>query len=54
MTEERTKVEEREEVEDREEGAELEPVLRPPPTPPFFDHPLRVLCTFCFAGNREL
>jgi len=41
-----------------EEGAEPEPLYRPPPTPPpwsrhFSNHPLRVLCTFCFAGNRE-
>jgi len=39
-----------------EEGAE--PVFRPPPTPPpwsihFSSHPRRVLCTFCFAGDRD-
>jgi hypothetical protein len=54
MTEERTEEEEAE----GGEGAEPEPVYRPPPTPPpwsrhFSSHPMRVLCTFCFAGNRE-
>jgi hypothetical protein len=44
-----------------EEGVEkrVEPALRPPPTPPpwskyFSCHYRRVLCTFCFAGNREI
>jgi hypothetical protein len=44
-----------------EDGVEkrVEPVLRPPPTPPpwskyFLCHYRRVLCTFCFAGNREI
>ena len=46
------------EEEERAEGVGPEPVYRPPPTPPpwsrhFSNHPLRVLCTFCFAGNRE-
>jgi hypothetical protein len=54
MTEERTEEEEAK----GGEGAEPEPVFRPPPTPPpwsrhFSSHPMRVLCTFCFAGNRE-
>jgi hypothetical protein len=40
-----------------EEGTE--PVYRPPPTPPpwskhFSCHFRRVLCTVCFAGNREI
>jgi hypothetical protein len=40
-----------------EEGAE--PVFRLPPTPPpwskhFSSHHRRVLCTVCFAGNREI
>jgi hypothetical protein len=53
-------MEERTEEEEAEggEGAEPEAVYRPPPTPPpwsrhFSSHPMRVLCTFCFAGNRE-
>ena len=42
--------------EEHEEAAQ--PVYRPPPTPPpwsrhFPSHPARVLCTYCFAGNRE-
>jgi hypothetical protein len=44
-----------------EEGVKkrVEPALRPPPTPPpwskyFSCHYRRVLCTFCFAGNREI
>ena len=36
-----------------------EPVYKLPPTPPpwsshFSDHYMRVLCTFCFSGNRDL
>ena len=50
------KEKEPEERVETEEGAE--PVFRPPPTPPpwsihFSSHHKRVLCTFCFAGNRE-
>jgi hypothetical protein len=42
--------------EEHEEAAE--PVYRPPPTPPpwsrhFSSDPACVLCTYCFAGNRE-
>ena len=41
---------------DTEERAQ--PAFRPPPTPPpwskhFSSHHMRVLCTSCFAGNRE-
>jgi hypothetical protein len=37
----------------------VEPVYKLPPTPPpwsshFSDHYMRVLCTFCFSGNRDL
>jgi hypothetical protein len=46
--------------EEHEEAAEpvYRPVYRPTPTPPpwsrhFSSHPARVLCTYCFAGNRE-
>jgi hypothetical protein len=36
-----------------------QPAFRPPPTPPpwskhFSSHHMRVLCTSCFAGNREI
>jgi hypothetical protein len=36
-----------------------QPTFRPPPTPPpwskhFSTHQMRVLCTSCFAGNREI
>jgi hypothetical protein len=42
---------------DTEERAQ--PAFRPPPTPPpwskhFSSHHMRVLCTSCFAGNREI
>jgi len=42
--------------EEHEDAAQ--PAYRPPPTPPpwsrhFSSHPARVLCTYCFAGNRE-
>jgi hypothetical protein len=51
--------EERTEVEERKVGAEAVLVFRPPPTPPpwskfFSSHHKRVLCTECFAGNREI
>ncbi len=57
-TEERTE-EWAEEVEREGEGEVPEPALRPPPTPPpwsiyFSSHYMRVLCTVCFAGNRDL
>ena len=57
--EERIEVEERMEVEERKEGAEEVLAFRPPPTPPpwskfFSSHHKRVLCTECFAGNREI
>ena len=49
--------EERMEMEERAVG--VEQVFRPPPTPPpwskyFSSHPRRVLCTFCYSGNREI
>jgi hypothetical protein len=58
-TEERIEVEKRMEVEERKEGAEEVLVFRPPSTPPpwskfFSSHHKRVLCTECFAGNREI
>jgi hypothetical protein len=42
---------------DMEERAQ--PAFRPPPTPPpwsklFSSHHMRVLCTSCFAWNREI
>jgi hypothetical protein len=42
---------------DTEERAQ--PAFRPPPTPTpwskhFSSHHMRVLCTSCFAGNREI
>jgi hypothetical protein len=45
--------------EDRKVGAEAVLIFRPPPTPPpwskfFSSHHKRVLCTECFAGNREI
>jgi hypothetical protein len=51
--------EERTEVEERKVAAEAVLVFRPPPTPPpwskfFSSHHKRVLCTECFAGNREI
>ncbi len=51
--------EERTEVDERTVGAEAVLVFRPPPTPPpwskfFSSHHKRVLCTECFAGNREI
>jgi hypothetical protein len=57
--EERIEVEERMEVEERKEGPEEVLAFRPPPTPPpwskfFSSHHKRVLCTVCFAGNREI
>jgi hypothetical protein len=50
---------ERTEVDERTAGAEVVLVFRPPPTPPpwskfFSSHHKRVLCTECFAGNREI
>jgi hypothetical protein len=57
--EERTEVDERTEMDERTAGAEAVLVFRPPPTPPpwskfFSSHHKRVLCTECFAGNREI
>ncbi len=51
--------EERTEVDERTVGAEAVLVFRPPPTPPpwskfFSSHHKSVLCTECFAGNREI
>ena len=51
--------EESTEVKERKVGAEAVLVFRPPPTPPpwskfFSSHHKRVLCTECFAGNREI
>jgi hypothetical protein len=51
--------EERTEVDERAVGTEAVLVFQPPPTPPpwskfLSSHHKRVLCTECFAGNREI